>query len=105
MEDSVPRWSASLERRPVLHALEAVQVQVSIPTPPYAFGANVGDARVYGIESSLEWQPLAGLHLSLTGNYNDARLVSDAFQGEAPGRSGRTSAGSAAVQFQPDWPL
>ncbi len=71
------RWSGALYYMP----WKKYQVQVSIPTPPYAFGANVGDARVYGIESSLEWQPLAGLHLSLTGNYNDARLVSDAFQG------------------------
>ncbi|HXA35850.1 MAG TPA: sulfotransferase [Steroidobacteraceae bacterium] len=56
------------------------QVGVSIPVAPFGFNANVGDARIIGVESSLEVRPLPGLNLSLSGNYNDARLRSNEFQ-------------------------
>jgi outer membrane receptor protein involved in Fe transport/tetratricopeptide (TPR) repeat protein len=56
------------------------QVGVSIPVAPYGFNANIGDARIAGLETTLEMVPVEGLHLSLTGNYNDARLRSNAFQ-------------------------
>ena len=56
------------------------QVGVSVQGPPFGFQANIGDARIYGIESSLEWQPLGGLHLQLSADYNDATLRSDEFQ-------------------------
>jgi outer membrane receptor protein involved in Fe transport/tetratricopeptide (TPR) repeat protein len=56
------------------------QVGVSIPVAPYGFNANIGDARITGLETTLEMLPVEGLHLSLTGNYNDSRLRSNAFQ-------------------------
>jgi outer membrane receptor protein involved in Fe transport/tetratricopeptide (TPR) repeat protein len=56
------------------------QTTVSIAGPPFGFQANIGDARIAGVESTVEWVPLDGLHLSLSGNYNDARLRSDAYQ-------------------------
>ncbi len=58
----------------------AYQVGESIPDPPFSFQTNVGDARILGVESSLEVRPLEGLNLSVNGNYNDARLRSTAFQ-------------------------
>src|SRR5262249_17781830 len=36
--------------------------------------------RIYGVESTLEWQPISGLHLALNAEYNDATLRSDEFQ-------------------------
>lgn len=56
------------------------QVGVSIPVAPYGFNANIGDARITGLETTLEILPVDGLHLSLNGNYNDSRLRSNAFQ-------------------------
>ena len=56
------------------------QTTVSLAGPPYSFQANVGDARIAGVESTLEWVPVDGLHLSLSGNYNDARLRSNEYQ-------------------------
>ena len=56
------------------------QVSVPIPTAPYAFNANIGDARIRGLESSIEVRPMEGLDLSATVNYNDARLKSNSFQ-------------------------
>ena len=38
---------------------------------------NAGDARVYGIETDVEWKPVNGLTLSANGAYNDARLTSN----------------------------
>jgi outer membrane receptor protein involved in Fe transport/tetratricopeptide (TPR) repeat protein len=56
------------------------QTVVSVAGPPFAFQANIGDARIAGIESTIEWVPIDGVHLYLSGNYNDARLRSDEFQ-------------------------
>jgi outer membrane receptor protein involved in Fe transport/tetratricopeptide (TPR) repeat protein len=56
------------------------QTAVSIAEPPHGFQANVGDARIAGVESTLEWLPIDGLHLSFSGNYNDARLRSNVYQ-------------------------
>ena len=61
-------------------AWKSYQVSVNIPTAPYSFNANVGDARIAGLESTLDVVPVEGLHLSLSGNYNDSRLRSNAFQ-------------------------
>lgn len=59
------------------------QAGVSVPYPPYGFNGNFGDARIFGLESTLELLPVEGLRVSLTGNYNDARLRTDAFQNES----------------------
>ena len=56
------------------------QVNVTVPKAPFSFNANIGDARIYGVESTLEWQPIAGLRLMLAANYDDATLRSDEFQ-------------------------
>jgi outer membrane receptor protein involved in Fe transport/tetratricopeptide (TPR) repeat protein len=56
------------------------QTGVSIAGPPYGFQANIGNARIAGLESTLEWVPIDGLHLSFSGNYNDARLRSNEYQ-------------------------
>jgi outer membrane receptor protein involved in Fe transport len=56
------------------------QVAVSWPVPPFGFNANIGDARIEGIESTVEVHPTAGLQLSLSGNYNDSRLLNDEFR-------------------------
>ena len=59
------------------------QVDVLISGPPYSFHANIGDARIYGVESSVSLRPLTGLQLSLSGNYNDSILESNAWQNPA----------------------
>ncbi len=56
------------------------QTNVSIVGPPYGFRANIGDARIAGLESTVEVVPVDGLHLSFSGNYNDARLRSNEYQ-------------------------
>ena len=56
------------------------QVVVNVPEAPYSFRANAGDARIYGLESSVEVRPVTGLTLSFDGNYNDARIESSDYQ-------------------------
>jgi iron complex outermembrane receptor protein len=56
------------------------QVAVNVPEPPFSLNANAGDARIYGLESSIEWRPVTGLTLSFDGDYNDARIKSNAYQ-------------------------
>jgi iron complex outermembrane receptor protein len=56
------------------------QTTVSTEGPPYHFQANIGYARIAGLESSVEVVPIDGLHLSFSGNYNDARLRSNEYQ-------------------------
>jgi iron complex outermembrane receptor protein len=56
------------------------QVVVDVSEAPYSFRANAGDARIYGLESSIEVRPVEGLTLSFDGNYNDARIESSEYQ-------------------------
>jgi iron complex outermembrane recepter protein len=56
------------------------QVVVDVPVAPYAFNANAGNARIYGLESSVEVRPVTGLTLSFDGDYNDARIKSSDYQ-------------------------
>jgi iron complex outermembrane recepter protein len=56
------------------------QIGVSVIGPPFGFNANVGDVRIYGLESGIQARPFAGLQLSFTGNYNDSKLVSNDYQ-------------------------
>jgi iron complex outermembrane receptor protein len=46
---------------------------------PVTFNANIGNARIYGVESNIEVRPLHGLTLSLAANYNDSVLTSNVF--------------------------
>jgi outer membrane receptor protein involved in Fe transport len=56
------------------------QIGISLPGPPFGYRANVGDVRIYGLESGIQARPLAGLTLSFTGNYNDSKLLSNEYQ-------------------------
>ncbi|MGO9945715.1 MAG: TonB-dependent receptor domain-containing protein, partial [Steroidobacteraceae bacterium] len=46
---------------------------------PVTFNANIGDARIYGMESNIEVKPVHGLTLSLSVSYNDSELTSTSF--------------------------
>ena len=59
------------------------QVKVDVPAQPYSFNANAGNARIYGLESSVDLHPAAGLTLRLDGNYNDARINTVEYQSAA----------------------
>jgi iron complex outermembrane recepter protein len=43
------------------------------------FFANIGDARIYGMESNIEFRPTHGLTLALAASYNDSELTSNSF--------------------------
>ena len=47
--------------------------------PSSSFNANVGDARVYGMESNVKYQPTAALSLAFSASYNDARVQTNNF--------------------------
>jgi outer membrane receptor protein involved in Fe transport len=47
--------------------------------PSSSFNANVGDARVYGMESNVKYQAGAGLSLEFSASYNDARVLTNNF--------------------------
>jgi outer membrane receptor protein involved in Fe transport len=47
---------------------------------PSGFNANLGDARIYGTETNLDYRVTQGLSISLSGSYNDSRLVSNTFE-------------------------
>ena len=44
-----------------------------------SFNANVGDARVYGMESDIKYQANSFLSVELSASYNDSRVVSNNF--------------------------
>ena len=68
-------WNSALYYMP----WKEYQVTVSIPSAPYSFAANIGDARIWGAETALAWKPLTGLELSWAGNLNESTLVNNAF--------------------------
>ena len=47
---------------------------------PSTFNANIGDARVYGMETNVDARPIAGLTLSMSLAYNDSRLTSNTYE-------------------------
>ena len=69
-------WNTALYYMP----WKSYQVGVSWPTPPFGFQANVGNVRIYGLESTVEGRPLEGLRLALSGAYNDSRLITNTYQ-------------------------
>ncbi|HVO48424.1 MAG TPA: sulfotransferase [Steroidobacteraceae bacterium] len=76
-------WDARVRWNGAVYYMRWVGYQVPIYDPTiasFSFNANIGDARIYGSESSLEFEPVGGLHFSVSGSYNDARLVSNKFQ-------------------------
>lgn len=68
-------WNSALYYMP----WKNYQISVPVKGPPYGFDANVGNVRIYGLESSIEARPMPGLQLSFNGNYNDSKLVSNEF--------------------------
>ncbi len=49
--------------------------------PSSSFNANVGDARVYGMETNVKYQAGSGLSLEFSASYNDARMTSNNYTG------------------------
>jgi iron complex outermembrane receptor protein len=47
--------------------------------PSSSFNANVGDARVYGMETNVKYQPTSALSLEFSASYNDARVLTNNF--------------------------
>jgi outer membrane receptor protein involved in Fe transport len=47
--------------------------------PSASFDANIGDARIYGMESNVKYQATSFLSMELSGSYNDSRITSDNF--------------------------
>ena len=54
-----------------------------LETCPVTFSANIGDARIYGAESNVEYQPIDGLHLGVAANYNDPHILSNQYNNPA----------------------
>jgi iron complex outermembrane recepter protein len=48
--------------------------------PSSSFNANVGDARVYGMESDIKYQTSSGFSAEFSASYNDARVTTNNFQ-------------------------
>jgi iron complex outermembrane receptor protein len=47
--------------------------------PSSSFNANVGNARVYGMESNIKYQATSALSLEFSASYNDARVLTNSF--------------------------
>ena len=47
---------------------------------PSGFNANLGDARINGAESNIDYRISQGLSIQVSASYNDSRLVSNTFQ-------------------------
>jgi outer membrane receptor protein involved in Fe transport len=44
-----------------------------------SFNANIGDARIYGMESNIKYQATPHLSMELSASYNDSRITSNDF--------------------------
>lgn len=47
-----------------------------------SFNANIGDARVYGMESNVKYQASTFLSMELSASYNDSRITSNSFSNQ-----------------------
>jgi len=75
------RWNGALYRED----WKGVQYTVVVPdTEGSTATINAGNARVYGIETDFEWHPAAGLSLSASGAYNNAKLSTDFCDATSP---------------------
>jgi iron complex outermembrane receptor protein len=45
-----------------------------------SFNANIGDARIYGVESNVKYQVTAALVLEFSASYNDSHIISNTFE-------------------------
>jgi iron complex outermembrane recepter protein len=55
-----------------------------------SFDANIGNAKIYGVESEIKYAPNSHLSMDLSWSYNDSRIISDIYY---------TAAGAAAGGF------
>lgn len=74
MDDKKLQWDTAFYYMP----WKNLQTLVFDPNicPSSSFDANVGDARVYGVESNLNYNPTSRLSLTYSMSYNDARITS-----------------------------
>jgi outer membrane receptor protein involved in Fe transport len=49
---------------------------------PNTFNANIGNARVYGVESNIEVHPVHGLTFNASASYSDSRLTSNNYEND-----------------------
>jgi iron complex outermembrane recepter protein len=49
---------------------------------PTTFNANLGDARIYGVESNIDYKIVEGLTVQASGSYNDSRLQTNTYENE-----------------------
>ncbi|WP_408590228.1 TonB-dependent receptor [Novosphingobium sp.] len=74
------RWGSNFRWNAAVYYEKWKGVQYVV-IPPGFQGAgvvvNAGDARVYGIETDLEWRPYEGLTLTASGALNDAKLANN----------------------------
>ena len=67
--------------------------------PPSSFNVNVGDARIYGVESNIDYKINDNWSLQAAGSYTDAHLISSPY-GDLPGQCRRAAALRAVLQLQ-----
>jgi iron complex outermembrane recepter protein len=49
---------------------------------PSGFNANLGNAKIYGVESNIDYKIADGLNIQISGSYNDSHLITNTFQNE-----------------------
>jgi iron complex outermembrane receptor protein len=47
---------------------------------PSGFNANLGNARIYGAESNIDYKITEGLSVQVSGSYNDSHLITNTFE-------------------------
>jgi iron complex outermembrane recepter protein len=47
---------------------------------PSGFNANLGNAKIYGAESNIDYKIADGLSVQISGSYNDSHLITNTFQ-------------------------
>ncbi|NNM62313.1 MAG: TonB-dependent receptor [Steroidobacteraceae bacterium] len=70
------RWNGAAYYMPWKNYQTAVY---DLAISPNTFNANIGNARVYGLETNVDARPVRGLTLSLSLAYNDSRLTSNTY--------------------------
>ena len=45
-----------------------------------SYNANIGDARIYGVESNVKYQATAFLSMEFSASYNDSRILTNTFE-------------------------
>jgi iron complex outermembrane recepter protein len=53
-----------------------------------SFAANIGNAKIYGTESEIKYQPNSHLSVDLSASYNDSRIITDIYYGAGSSGAG-----------------